>query len=259
MPKRDDGDWQDIPGLRAERAGGSAAPAGKARSGRTGTHAAVDGHDSSLGRALLVVALCLGFAVGVWAFVLHQQLSQAKTELADADRRLSELENRLSTADQGWNQSSVALQVRLKELMEKNDKMLAEVDKLWASAWRRNQKDIGDQNEALKKLDTLLKQQTKTVEEIRLQAQAINQKASQLEQIGNTRQKALDDAVARLNKLAGEQAELAKRLKASDEWEASVNAFRRQTNQTLESLRQSMDSLARQSRAAPASTATQLP
>ncbi|WP_158967651.1 hypothetical protein [Paraglaciecola sp. L3A3] len=77
-----------------------------------------------------------------WSSTQYKVLQQAQV-------RISELENRLSATGEEMDQSTVALGVQVKELSAKTKELWDQMDKLWASAWRRNQADI-------KKLETSL-------------------------------------------------------------------------------------------------------
>ncbi|TNF34096.1 MAG: hypothetical protein EP312_07355 [Gammaproteobacteria bacterium] len=254
MPNRDDTEIMDFSGMRAERPAGATGtrPAVKTPTGKqpkAPKPAAAGSHDGFATKFLLVIALLLAFGAGVWAFLLQQSMGQAQQDLMQAQARIADLERRLSSSDDSWNQSSAAMAVKIKELVEKTDTLWQEMDKLWASAWRRNQKDIGDQAALLKKQDALLKSQAKTLEGLRKELSGgisnTGKRIEQLEQSTAARQKVLDDAVARFNKLAGEQAALNKRMTTNEEWIESINTHRKQINQSLDSLRKSIDNLNR--------------
>jgi chromosome segregation ATPase len=185
----------------------------------------------------------------VWAFLLQQSMGQAQQDLVQAQARIADLERRLSSSDDSWNQSSASISIKIKELVEKNETLWQEMDKLWASAWRRNQKDIGDQAALLKKQDGLLKAQAKMLEDMRKELSGgisnTGKRIEQLEQSTAARQKALDDAMTRFNKVANEQVALGKRVRANEEWIESINTHRKQINQSLDSLRKSVDSMSR--------------
>jgi chromosome segregation ATPase len=66
--------------------------------------------------------------------------------LQQAQNRITELESRLSATGENMDQSAAALQVKVSELSKKTEHLWSEMDKLWASAWRRNQSEIGDLN-----------------------------------------------------------------------------------------------------------------
>lgn len=245
MPRRDETEILDAPGLRADpRTGGSRPAPGSGRP-PTGRHEAVHA-DAPISRVLIIVALCLAVGVGAWTALIHRSLGQARVELGQAQSRIAELERQLSSSDESWSQSSVAMQVKLKDVADKTDTLWKEMDKLWASAWRRNQKDIGDQAELLKKQDALLKSQAQAVaglrQELQTQGKSLGERAGSLEKSLAARQKAIDESLASLNRMAAEQGALSKRVQTNEEWIESINAHRRQINQQLESLRQSLAS-----------------
>lgn len=198
--------------------------------------------------AYFLIVLCIGaIAFQFWQFQQQQQL------LENARQRVTELETRLSSTDESMSQSSVALQVKLKELKDRTDELWQQMDKLWASAWRRNQKDINDHTEQLqihsKKLkdaeaglDRLEKDDSSFRGElavIRAQVDETAGLAEQLQQQG----KLTDSLKKQLAALQKSLTELEKISKSNSEWIESINAFRKQTNQTLSRLEQRINSL----------------
>lgn len=85
---------------------------------------------------LIALAACSG---GYWLF---EQGELARQELAKANNRIMELERMLSATDAEMGQSTVALQAKVGQLSEKTEELWSQMDKLWASAWRRNQQEI---------------------------------------------------------------------------------------------------------------------
>lgn len=69
--------------------------------------------------------------------------------LIQAQNRITELENRLSATGEDMGQSAAAMQVNLSELSKKTEDLWEQMDKLWASAWRRNQSEIGALNKTV--------------------------------------------------------------------------------------------------------------
>lgn len=103
------------------------------------------------------VAKSSGGSSGVWVFVmlialggygasfwLYQQVQAQNKLLSSAQQRIVDLEDRLSATDEEMGESAGAMQVRVNQLGEKTQQLWEQMDKLWASAWRRNQKEIGD-------------------------------------------------------------------------------------------------------------------
>ena len=68
-------------------------------------------------------------------------------------------------------ESTVALKVKLEAVSEKTELLLSEMDKLWASAWRRNQTEIKALNSQSQKI---VQQQTKNTAAVNQQSNEIN-------------------------------------------------------------------------------------
>ena len=69
-------------------------------------------------------------------------------------------------------ESTIALKVKLEAISEKTELLLTEMDKLWASAWRKNQKEIKELNSQSKKLAS---QQSKNTNAVNAQSTATNE------------------------------------------------------------------------------------
>lgn len=91
---------------------------------------------------ILVLALVLA-PMAYWSY-------EQQTVLQTAQVRIGELEGRLSATGEEMDQSAVALQIKVSELSAKTQDLWEQMDKLWASAWRRNQADIEALSVALK-------------------------------------------------------------------------------------------------------------
>lgn len=91
---------------------------------------------------LFILALFVALAGCGASYWLYQQSLIQNDALNSAKQRIAELERRLSATGEEIGQSAVALQVKVTELNEKTDELWVQMDKLWASAWRRNQADI---------------------------------------------------------------------------------------------------------------------
>lgn len=91
---------------------------------------------------VLAFFMVLG-AFGASYFLYDLSLKQQQM-LADSEDRIYELERKLSATGEELDQSAVALRVQVNELKDKTEVLWQEMDKLWASAWRRNQSEIKD-------------------------------------------------------------------------------------------------------------------
>lgn len=79
-------------------------------------------------------------AAGGWWF--YQQDLQNKAVIASSEARIIELENQLSATGEEMGESTIAMKAKLEGLIKKTDTLWKEMDKLWASAWRKNQAQI---------------------------------------------------------------------------------------------------------------------
>lgn len=100
----------------------------------------VKANNQGLVISTLLIAL---IAAGASGFLYYTQ-QQSQMALDSATTRILELENRLSATGEEMGNSTVALQVKVGELANRTEELWGQMDKLWASAWRRNQKDIKD-------------------------------------------------------------------------------------------------------------------
>ena len=93
---------------------------------------------------ILLLALLSGGAV-YWSMQQHKLFLESQNRIAD-------LEQHLSATGEEMDQSTVALGVKVTELSKRTEELWEQMDKLWASAWRRNQSDIADITTAVNSL-----------------------------------------------------------------------------------------------------------
>jgi len=242
---RDD-DPEDIPSIvptRDDDEVPAAAPRGPApRSGasRGGARPApAAGGSSLLMRLVATVSLVVAAVACAWAWQLEERLTQTGFQLERYEERIGELEARLSDTGEGLSQDTAAMAVKIKELY-------SEVDKLWASAWRRNKarldelegtnKNQGESITALKKDVAAASSQLKTASSELARLKGV---AGDLERLmGNARanQTQVERVADTLNRLELEMNRLAKRVEANEGWVESINAFRRQVNASISQL-----------------------
>lgn len=121
-------------------------PVASQRSANKGASEANSKGSSGLTIVAIIVALAACGASG-FLYTLHVK----NLALIDAkEQRLLSLENRLSATGEEMGNSTVALQVKVSELSEKSEELWDQMDKLWASAWRRNQTEIKSLSEEAK-------------------------------------------------------------------------------------------------------------
>ena len=166
---------------------------------------------------------------------------QYKSGLA-AEARIAELERRLSATGEEMGQSAVALQVKVADLSEKTKLLLGEMDKLWASAWRRNQSEIKGLSKSLNTQNANLSNKISSVNSdikanettVGLLQELVDSQATNVKQVTNAlaeaetsntelrqqfsslREKLMSTALAN-NNLTSRLDELEKRLKTAEE------------------------------------------
>ena len=104
-----------------------------------------------------------------WYF--HQQQLKTNYILESSAQRIQQLENQLSATGEEMGESTIALKIKLEAISEKTELLLSEMDKLWASAWRKNQKEIKELNSQTIKI---AQQQDKSTSEVSLQNDEIS-------------------------------------------------------------------------------------
>lgn len=120
------------------------------------------GGGSNFSNIMIFVLLAL-LGVGAWWFDMQNKTFQV--QISSAESRIQELENLLSATGEEMGESTVVIKARLTELSERTDELWKQMDKLWASAWRRNQAEIKD-------LQTQQSQQSKTISTLSTQGKS---------------------------------------------------------------------------------------
>lgn len=191
----------------------------------------------------LTLSFLLAAAAAAGSAFLFLQLTESQATLQDAQQRVVELENRLSSTDESVNESGVAMQVKIKELT-------SEVDKLWASAWRKNQAtlkaldgQVKTQQQASASQAKSLSAQKQALDKLQSQVGSALTAAQELKEIRSTSmaQKAeLSELSDQLRDIDTGLRSLGKRMSESEAWVDSINAYRRQTNKKISELEQAV-------------------
>ncbi len=189
------------------------------------------------GFSFLLLLLVLG--LGGACYYLYDQLVLSQQQLSLSAQRLEALEDRLSAAGENLEENSLTTQVRLQELD-------SEVRKLWDNVWKRQKAELAEHEADLKK-------QAAAIAKLEKSQASDSAKLKSLEGMGDKLDRALAQAEVNKKTLLSVQKEVAKggnlderiaslekQMKEADEWLDSVNAFRRQVNRDLETLRQTM-------------------
>lgn len=125
--------------------------------------------------AVIALAACGG------CYYLFTLLEQQKVVADQAEKRIMQLENKLSATGEEIGESTVALQVKVTELSNKTNELWEQMDKLWASAWRRNQKEIADLGDRVGDVQTAVNKNISAVsDDVKSQSAAINSVKNQL-------------------------------------------------------------------------------
>jgi chromosome segregation ATPase len=185
--------------------------------------------------AFLFLLIIIVGAAGYWSFEQYKVLLQAQS-------RITDLEGRLSATGENMDQSAAALQVKVSELSVKTEDLWGQMDKLWASAWRRNQSEIGELNKTVMALKAASEKSAKSLsseiannntsialvkEQLENQASLLKQLNAQLGQISNVdadfeqqlaslREKLISTALGN-NGLTDQIDELRRRVTAAEE------------------------------------------
>lgn len=262
MPKRDDDALadQDLPSISTgDRHIGS---------GET-SRAAKRGLSTPVNLFLLFLIVIAGIVVSGW---FYKQLQERDRELQIANERIVKLEQSLLSTDESMSQSSVAMQLRLKDLTERTNKLWEQMDKLWASAWRRNQKEIGTLVKDMKAIKTDFDEVGKNIGVLsrrsKTQQRKLDTGFESLESKLSSLAKKSDKLGALLNQVEAQstqnQSDVSKanrriadldiqplkgRISSNEDWIKSINTHRKQLNTQIKQLQ---DAVRDMSKAAPA-------
>ncbi|WP_420933045.1 hypothetical protein ACOJR9_11115 [Alteromonas sp. A081] len=130
--------------------------------------------------ALIALSACGG------CYYLFTLLEKQKVIAERAEERIMLLENKLSATGEEMGESTVALQVKVNELNDKTSELWEQMDKLWASAWRRNQKEIADLGERVSKVQSTANKDINAVsEDVDAQSATIGSLKNQLASVAD--------------------------------------------------------------------------
>lgn len=125
--------------------------------------------------ALIALTACGG------CYYLYTLLEQQKVAANDAEQRIAQLERKLSATGEEIGESTVALQVKVTELSNRTNELWEQMDKLWASAWRRNQQEIANLGDRISSTTTSLQGNITTVsDDVKAQNKEIGSVKNQL-------------------------------------------------------------------------------
>jgi chromosome segregation ATPase len=110
------------------------------------------------------------------AYWVYQQDIKTHAIIESAEQRIAGLESQLSATGEEMGESAIEMKVRLETLGKTSDKLWEEMDKLWASAWRKNQSQIKALQKDNKSLTDLSSSQGETVTSTLATIKEINDK-----------------------------------------------------------------------------------
>ena len=197
-------------------------------------------------RLFIVIALVVAAVATAWAWEQQQQLDAAAALMVRYEARISDLEDRLSDTDEGMNQSAASLGVKIKQLT-------SEVDKLWASAWRKNKARIAALETSSSAHGSRLSTLGNTDKEYSAQLKSLAADVAKLRSVAGDLERLASTATANqamMERLGDdssrttlEVAKLQKQVQSLEEGKAAVDGFRRQVNQSLLQLRKNISQL----------------
>lgn len=134
---------------------------------------------SSPALTLFLILAYASLAGASWWF--YQENIALKDLVDKSEVRISQLEDQLSATGEEMGESTVALRVKLEAMTEKTNKLWNEMDKLWASAWRRNQSEIKELNSFRIKQQNLDKKQNNQLTQLNSSIKDVESKQTEAE------------------------------------------------------------------------------
>lgn len=246
-----DDDLDHIPSIVPTREGGPSRgsskprPGGKQRSSSQKRPVASGGGAGPLARILITLSLVVAAVACTWAWQLQGQLGLAEQKIVDYDKRIGDLEARLSDTDEGMSQNAELQAAKIREL----DK---EVRKLWDNVWKQASERLAKLEKSSagqgKKLDSTASSLATAQGQIKAAGGDItklNSVAGDLERIiasGKVNQAEVERVADSINRVNLDLAKLNKRVQGNEEWIQSINAFRKQVNASLVELKAALRS-----------------
>lgn len=192
------------------------------------------------------LAFLLAIGAGAAAGFLYQEGQKLQRALEQSNMRIADLEGRLSSTDDSMSQSTEAMAVKIKELY-------SEVDKLWASAWRKNKGRLDDLDAAAKKSDESLAGLNKKltavggdVSTMKKQADALKQQIAAAQELSitlatlkeqlNSQGNTIGKVNSMVTTMTSDQKALDARVRQTEDWVQSNIEFRKQVNSRLTAL-----------------------
>lgn len=180
-------------------------------------------------------------ALAASVFGLYGQLSATQTQLLESTKRIADLEHTLTATDEEMDLSAGAMQAKLNTLTERTDELWSQMDKLWASAWRRNQSDIKKLEE---QASNNAKNQTSTTTKVETLSQSQTELALKLSLLEEQQQAAsvLKNQIAAIN---GDVDQLKSQAQSRDSKQIEIGASLTQIEMAQTALAEKLERLER--------------
>lgn len=208
---------------------------------RRGSGGGGDGGGRPLGTTAILVVLIAGLALAGWFIAeQYQQLQAESAALAEAQSRISALEDRLRTTDQALTQTG-------ETTSEQIDRWESEIRKLWDVSNKRNRQWIEDNQKAIGELRKSLASIEANTRDIKgtlgrhesafkRQQQVVDELTSvqmQIEQVVRSQRDLVDRVNSTQQTVAQLRAGIANRVEENTEAVKSMDAYRLQLNERL--------------------------
>lgn len=242
MPSHDNEPLSNIPRIVPDRddvASYQRQKQSKPKPAERSADSAPQGRKSGAGIPVPVFAV-LALALLGWAGYLQWKLLAA-------EGRVSNLEQRLSLTDESVNQSSVTLQVKLKDLDAIVTQMRDETLKGQKSSLDKHgsqiaalDKSMRNAQAAINRIDQRAAEQQKTLDAAKDQLDKVAPTVELTKRKLEEQQATLEGTGDKVKRLATQQTKLENRIGTNEEWVQSINTFRVQTNRELVNIKQQL-------------------
>ena len=237
-----DDDISPIPSISASRDGGAPSAAVPRPRGGSRSTSKPDGGGGKPGLISgigLFVALLIAISACAWSWQLQEKLTQAGHVLERYEKRIGDLEDRLSDTDEGMSQNAAVQAAKIRELD-------SEVRKLWDNVWKSTKERLGKLEASAKRADGAVAANAQTVKTTQADLGKALQDIARLQKVSGdlersaasarSSQAEVERVADALNAIDLELAKLSKRVGGNEEWIKSINAFRQSTNASISQL-----------------------
>lgn len=130
----------------------------------------------------LLLTITLYIAVGCSTWWFYQENLKLQHTLSASTQRITQLEQQLSLTGETLDESAGTMKVKLAQLSTQSEQLMSEVDKLWASAWRKNKAEISTLKGDLLKHQTLAKENNSLLTGVNTSLSTLKQNQSTYQQ-----------------------------------------------------------------------------